>query len=216
MTTKRRRGIRYSTATDIEVRNNLSIIARERGKIVQRREGHNIWLNLGREYLASLLGYTSFGPDVPERNDRVKYMGLGIGGTQQLALTTANAPPLVTAYPGSNLQTDTDPTVTSLERPVRISGSSAPYPGLAPDVWLGQVQAPPVHVTSTQVTFSRLFGQLDVSYNPFLTVPLSEILLVTAVANPNVYNNTGIAYDTFDTLSKTSAFQLEVAWTIRF
>jgi hypothetical protein len=200
----------------VEVRNNLVLVARERGKIVARREGHNIWLNLGREYLASLLDYVSFGPDTPERNDRIKYMGLGIGGTRQLALTTANTPPLSTAYPGSNAQTDTDPTVTTLERPVRISGSSNPYPGLGGDVWLGQVQAPGVHATATEVTFSRLFGQTDVSYSPFLTVPLSEIMLYTSAASPGVFNNTGVAYDTFDTISKTNAFDFEVAWTVRF
>jgi hypothetical protein len=143
-------------------------------------------------------------------------MGLGIGGTRQLALATANAAPLVTAYPGANGQTDTDPNVQKLERPVRISGSADPYPGQALDVWLGDVQAPSVHATATEVTFRRLFGQLEVSYLPFLTVPLSEVMLFTNNANPTVYDNTGIAYDTFDTISKTDAFDLEVAWTVRF
>ena len=77
----------------VEVRNNLVLTARERGKIVARREGHNIWLNLGREYLASLIDYISFSPLTPERNDRIQYMGVGIGGTRQLALGVANSPP---------------------------------------------------------------------------------------------------------------------------
>ena len=200
----------------VEVRNNLVLTMRERGKICGRREGHNIWLNLGREYLASLIAYSSFSPLTVERNDRIEFMGVGIGGNRQLALTTANSPPLSVAYPGSNAQTDTDPTVTVLERPVRISGSSTPYPGLGLDVWLGQVQAPAVHSTATEVTFSRLFSQTDINYAPFLTVPLSEVMLFTAAANINVYNNTGVAYDTFDTISKTNAFDLEVAWTVRF
>jgi hypothetical protein len=200
----------------VEVRNNIVMTMRERGKVFARRESHNIWLNLGREYLASLIAYTSFGPPVPERNDRIQYMGLGIGGTRQLALSTANSPPLSTSYPGSNLNTDTDPTITMLERPVRISGSSSPYPGLGGDVWLAQVQAPATHSTATQVTFNVLFQDTDVSYSPFLTVPLSEIMLFTASASPGVYNNIGVAYDTFDTISKTNAFDLEVAWTVRF
>lgn len=200
----------------IEVKSNLIITSRERGKIVARREGHNIWLNLGREYLASLISYSSFTPVTPERNDRLRYMGLGIGGTRQLALPTANSAPIVTAYPGTNAQTDAEPTLTRLERPVRISGSSDPYPGLAGDTWLGQVQAPAQHPVATQTVLNRLFTQVDVSYSPFLTVPLSEIGLFTGSALPNVYNNTLVAYDTFDTLSKTAAFELEVAWTIRF
>lgn len=200
----------------VEVRSNLSLTMRERGKIAARRVGHNIWLNLGREYLSQLIAYALMAPLTPERNDRIRYMGVGIGGNRQLALATANAVPLVTAYPGSNAQTDTDPTVTTLERPVRVSGSSDPYPGQALDVWLGQVQAPAVHATATEVTFSRLFSQTDISYNPFLTVPLAEVMLFTNNADVNTYNNTGVAADTFDTLSKTNAFELEVAWSIKF
>lgn len=200
----------------IQVKSNLRLTVRERGKIVTRREGHNIFLNLGREWLAQLINYTSFSPLTAERDDRIRYMGVGIGGNRQLSLGVANADPLLTAYPGTNIQTDTDPTVTGLERPVRISGSSSPYPGLGTDVWLSSVTAPAVHPVATQTTFTHLFGQTDVSYSPFLTVPLSEVALFTNAANPLVFNNTAIAYDTFDTISKTVAFELEVDWTIRF
>jgi hypothetical protein len=200
----------------VEVKQNLSIIARERGKIVARRDGHNIWLNLGREYLASLISYQSFGPLTPERNDRIRYMGLGIGGAKQNAPGVANGAPIVTAYPGSNAQTDLDPSVTRLERPVRVTGGSTGYPGDIADVWLGQVQAPPIHEVSTQSTFHRLFSILEVSYLPFQVVPLSEVGLFTGAANPNLFNNTMVAYDTFDTLSKTDAFELEIAWSIKF
>jgi len=198
----------------IEVKNNVTFTLRERGKLVKRIENHNIWLNLGREYLASLIDYTSFSPLTAERNDRIAYMGVGIGSNQQIALSTANSPPLSTAYPGSNAQSNTDPTVTALERPVRISGGSTPYPGDGGDVWLGQVQAPAVHTTATQTTFSHLFGETDVSYSPFLTVPLSEIMLFTFAANPAVFNSVGCAYNSYPTISKTSAFTLLVDWTI--
>lgn len=201
---------------DIEVRQNLILTARERGKIVERREGHNIWLNLGREYLASLIAYQTFSPDVTERDDRVRYMGFGIGGTRQIAPGVANAAPISPPYVGTNLQTDTDPAITTLERPVRISGSSTNYPGIAGDTWLGQVQAPSTHALPTEVTFRRLFTQLEVSYSPFLSVPLSEIGLLTSAADPGYYLNTIIAYDTFDTFSKTVAVEIEVEWTIRF
>lgn len=200
----------------IEVKQNLTLTVRERGKIVDRREGHNIWLNLGREYLAQLISLVSFNPDVPLRNDRIKYVGVGIGGTRQLALTTANSVPISPPYIGSNLQTDEDPTVTVLERPVRISGSSTAYPGLAGDQWVGLVAAPADLSIPTEVTFSRIFTEGEVSYGPFLSVPLSEIGLLTSAADPENYQNTLVAYDTFDTLSKTAAVALEVVWTIRF
>ena len=204
---------------DIEVKQNLNLTVRERGKIVARREGHNIWVNLGREYLARLIAFQSLNPDVPETppgENRIKYMGLGIGGTRQLALATANNPPISPPYVGTNSQTDVDPTVTLVERPVRISGSETAYPGLAGDAWLGQIQAPATHSLPTEVTFKRVFTQTEVSYGSFLTVPLSEIGLFTSAADPGLHQNTFVAYDTFDTLSKTVAFELEVDWTIRF
>lgn len=203
----------------VEVKNNLRITARERGKVVQRRDGHNIWVDLGREYLASLIALVSYGPDTPERNDRIKYIGLGIGGTRQVAPGVANVAPMSVAYPGTNLQTDTNPAVTTLERPVRVSGSttgpSDPYNPA--DAWLGIIQAPPIHNTASQVTFRRLFTQTEVSYSSFTTVPLSEVMLFTSAATPiGQPFNTGVAYDTFDTISKTGALELEVEWTVRF
>lgn len=206
---------------DIEVRSNLELTLRQRGKITARRRGHNIWLNLGREYLAQLIAYTDTGTLATERDDRIRYMGVGIGGTRQLMPSVANDSPLggatpPNAYAGTNIQTDIDPTVTRLERPVRISGSTDAYPGLAGDIWLGTVQAPALHEVSTQVTFKRVFTQLEVSYDIFQTVPLSEIMLFTNAANPEIYNNTGVAYDTFDAISKTDAFELEAVWSIRF
>jgi hypothetical protein len=123
-----------------------------------------------------------------------------------------------TAYPGGNTQTDTDPSVTTLERPVRISGATSVPPYTAGDVWLGQVQAPVVHSPSTVSLFSRTFTSAEISYSTFLAVPLSEVGLYTAAANPVLLppTNTLIAYDSFDTLTKTAAFSLDILWEIRF
>lgn len=200
----------------VQVKQNLHLVARERGKIVARRDGHNIFVDLGREWLCQLISYSAFSPDVPYRNDRVRYMGVGIGGTRQLALGVANAAPLVTVYPGTNSQTDTEPTVTKLERPVRVTGSTSVTPGISGDRWIEQVQAPPLFPSGTSTTFRRLFQKTEVSYSTFTTVPLSEIGLFTDSADPQIFDNTLIAYDTFDTLSKTSAIEIEVSWTLSF
>jgi hypothetical protein len=200
----------------IEVRSNLIITARERGKIVDRREGHNIWLNLGREYLAQLIAFQSFGPDVAVRNDRIKYMGVGIGGTKQIALPTANSAPISPPYTGTNVQDDATPIITTIERPVRLSGSSSAYPGIAGDQWIGQIQAPPDLSGGTEVVFRRVFTEDEVSYGPFSVVPISEVMLYTSAADPENYQNTGVAYDTISTLAKTSAVAIEFEWTIRF
>lgn len=201
---------------NIEVRSNLFLTVRERGKIVDRREGHNIFLDYGREWLAGLIAYKAFGPDVPEDERRVRYMGFGIGGVRQIAPTFANTAPLSDYGPvGGFTQSDTDPTLLRLERPVRISGAGTAgnQPG---DIWVGQVQAPPTHPTPTSTTFKRLFTSEEISYSPYVSVPLSEIGLFLHGINTNYPYNSIIAYDTFDTLSKTTAFELEVSWTLRF
>jgi hypothetical protein len=199
----------------VEVKQNLIITARERGKIMARREGHNIWLDLGREYLAQLISLSSYDPDVPFTNNRIKYMGFGIGGTRQLMPNVANSAPISPPYSGTNTQTDTDATVTTLERPVRVSGSTANYPGLAGDQWIGRIGAADPTTIPTQTTFRRTFTQLEISYGPFTSVPLSEVGLLNAGADPENFLNTLVAFDTFDSLSKTVAFDLEVEWTIR-
>lgn len=207
----------------IEVKQNLKLVMRERGKIIARREGHNIWTDLGAEYLAELIALTSYDPDVPIRNDRIKYMGVGIGGISQKALDTANAypiggtdpnpPHLPGPYTGTNEQTDTDPEITTLERPVRLAGTFGDP--VAEDTWIGLIGIAD-RSEQKQTTFSRVFSQLEINYGPFVTMPLSEIGLYTSAADPSNYHNSLVAYDTFDTLSKISAFDLEVLWTIRF
>ena len=200
----------------IQVKNNLSLVCRERGKIVARRDGHNIWLDLGREYLAKLIALQSYGPDVPFTDARVKYLGFGIGGTRQLALATANSTPISPPYTGGNTQTDNDPTILTMERPVRVSGSSSAYPGVVGDTWIGRITSADPLTAPKQVTFRRIFTQLEVSYGPFVSVPLSEVGMFTSDADPENYQNNPVAYDTFDTLSKTSAVDIEVVWTIYF
>lgn len=201
---------------EIEVKQNVHIIARERGKKVAERHGHNIFLNLGREWLAELIALASLNPDVPERSDSIKYIALGIGGTRQLAVAHANSSPYGTAYPGANTQTDVNPSVTMLERPVRVSGGVTAYPGVPGDIWIGEVQAPPVHTIATETTFRRLFGPTDISYGTLISVPLSEVGLLTSAAVPGNYQNQLVAYDTFDTISKTGAVELEIVWTLKF
>jgi len=224
----------------IEVASNLELTLRSRGKIVRRIRGHNIFLNLGREWLPQHISYFALpgGPPpqpplpVTLKDDRgIRYMGLGIGGTRQLQLAVANATPLGAAppapaghYPGPNIQTDTDPTVLRLERPVRILSPIPAVPDPPPfyniaDIWLGQVQSPAVYPTTTSVKFVRVFPEIEISYGPFLTVPISEIglFLHSPIATyVNQPHNTCVAYDTFDSLSKTNAFSLEVDWTIKF
>ena len=106
--------------------------------------------------------------------------------------------------------------VTVLERPIRVSGTSTPSPYDAADVWLGQIQAPATFPAFNQVVYRRLFMSYELNYNPYTVAPVSEVGLFTNAANPLLPHNTMLAYDTFETIAKTDAVELEVAWTISF
>lgn len=64
----------------VEVKGWVTTLLRERGKIVpgSRREGHNVWTNTGREFLAMLMTYKADGT-APYRDDRIAYVGAGTG-----------------------------------------------------------------------------------------------------------------------------------------
>ena len=80
-----------------EVQGYFTIETYERGKKVlsKCREEKNIWLLEGRAYSAMVKSYASYGPDLPIRNDKIKYIGVG-SGTQPEVSTIAR---LVTPVP---------------------------------------------------------------------------------------------------------------------
>ena len=213
----------------MELKSNLKITVRERGKIVMRREGHNIWLNSGRLYLAQLISYATFGPDTFFTDLRIRYMGFGIGGNQASPFSDLD-PLLATHYPGTHIYSDTDPTQQRLERPVRQSWTTplptlpvGIYPVLAydpGDVFQTQVDPAIVEPVVTARTFSTSFSTTDFN-GPgafpgfFLQVPLSEIALFAA-GGLNTYGALAAAYDTFDPIPKTQNFGFDVQWTVRF
>lgn len=213
---------------------NVDIIVRERGKIVPKhcRSDHNIWVDLGREYLARVIAPNTALTDHYAEPPRefVACMGFGIGGDSQ---SDANAytSPLKDDYPpgigqGStgNQQSDEVTTVTTLERPVKIN--------VASPIWLDSVVTPVVFSTSTRVRFDHVLSDPDVnSVGPYTIVPLSEVGLflstqdedavnVYDALNPPTYVGAGrqtlVAYNTFAPIPKTASFSLEVRWELRF
>jgi hypothetical protein len=224
------------------VRPNVHIKVREHGKLIETREGHNIWVDHGRQYLAELMTYSAYSPDVFSRVDRVRHIGVGIGGYEQSGGILAVVD---TAYPagsdpfgtvGNAYREDfpfihdygppvTHAAVTTLERPVRISGGSNPYgSAVVGDRWL--VDTPKFfvsHLTTTELTVHGLIDGTvgDVAYGAFTDVPLSEAALFTDEAGVNPTDGTVpfkplVAYITFDTITMNSAKQIEFIWSIRF
>lgn len=216
------------------MRDNVFIEVRERGKLVTRRQGHNIWTDSGREYLASLISLSSFGPDTPEQDFRIKSIGFGIGGVGQTNLAAANSAPLSTAYPvGSDPNATTgneyddaypiQPVIATLERPVRFSGGTNPY-GSAPstDVWRKNLEfSTHVYNDIEHVAFKFFTGPASSTgefiYGSFTVMPISEAGLFhggyTADGTPFA---TLVAYHTFDTINVTSEIELSLSWVANF
>jgi hypothetical protein len=222
-------------------KNNVSIIVRDRGKITARRDGHNILVEGGRVWLSKLMSLTSQDPDVGERDDRIKYVGFGIGGVGQGLPFLADNPPFSVDYPaGADPYTTngheynpafpflslSEP-IKTLERPIRITGGTNPY-GSSPgtDQWLSDpTKFVVTHPTTTSTTF-RLVVDLaggEIVYPPYDPTPLSEIGLFTSAATSSFDAmpagtpfNELVAYHTFATIQINSSVSIEIAWTIQF
>jgi len=192
----------------VQVEGYFSMVGRERGKLLAgtRREGKNIWTLTGREYLAQLMSYDSYGssahdsgdanPDVPARDDRIRYIGFGTGTQPEVSGVTALVTPI--AYDGGGN-------------------------------FLAQVGIPsyPLLPSRTTVRYTRSFTELELSFGG--TVNLTEAGLFTDgdplssyaprtrdVTLANAAAQSPAAYKSFEPLKKTQNFVLEVNWEIRF
>lgn len=165
----------------------------------------------------------------PLENRRIKYMGFGIGGLQQ-SMPTAFAPPYSTGYPAGadpsttagneyNKEDPRNPLITSLERPVRITGGTTPYPGDPADVWL--VQSPKFMNYEAANGVMKFHAILDMTagdmvYGPYTEVPISEVGLFLSGADVNDAFNVGelVAYYSFGTILLSAGFMAELVWTV--
>lgn len=213
---------------DIVIKQNLKLTARERGKIVERREGHNIFVNVGREWLSKIVSYDSLpsvgvAPSHPAsaaEYHRIRYIGFGIGGDAQTAPAALFTAAPFNAYPWDDhtfTQTDSDPTVYALESPVPITSTGSSFPN--DYQWVGQVVAPPEYPQPGHVRYSRIFVEAELTFGGAPLMPVSEVALFTNAAAYNLKpegSGPVIAYDTFNTLNKTNAIAIEIEWTLKF
>lgn len=198
---------------DIEVKANVKIIARERGKIVDVREVHNIFTNLGGEYVVDLFGGSS--------SETVQYMGVGIGSDEQTINIASVYPSLDSTYPGQNVFSDDDPTITVLERPVQITAGT----------WMIAPTASEPDSKTYRLTY--LFSGTEINMSgAYPIVPISESGLHLSSENPASNAYTGgtapdyigparltdqrvIAYNGFAPVSKGAGVTIEVRWELR-
>lgn len=205
---------------------NVFIVGRERGKRVYHWEGHNTWTEAGRNYLANLIC-----SNTPLEESRLKHIAFGIGSVHQ---GVALDPAVDAAYPAGfdphatagneyNHRFPLEPLISTLERPVRLTGGTNPYDTAAPsDVWLSDPTPPKFLMTlpSPGSVTLRYFLEpgVDIIYAPFTAMPLTEMGLATnaAATDVNTPFNTVVAYVNFDTLMLTSSIEVEVAWEVNF
>jgi hypothetical protein len=184
----------------VEVKGWVDIVMRERGKIVpgSRRSGHNIWTNTGREFLAMLMSLETV--NTTYRQDRVAYIGCGIGTTQL-----------------------EEPNVLSLLSPAEY----APGLFLAP-LDLPTFPLTPTRTTVRYFrSFSE--SELTTTPNSTKMISELGLFTDGAPDAVPVYSpgtrhlefdvagqQSPVAYKTFEPVGKTDALVMEVAWEIRF
>jgi hypothetical protein len=223
----------------IHIKSNFKITARERGKIAPDKcvENHNIWVNLGREFLPKVV---SPGADFANRmvDTFIGYMSFGIGGNKQTVDISTLYPTLNADYPGQCTYDKGTPTTRYLERPVMVTGT----PGaLGSGDWAVPVQTPPTLYLDTlgsiysTVEYVTLFTESMIGLGgTYPSVPLSEAALMlynqpvlaqpttafyaygSAPAYINPTRPTIVAYNNFGPITKTSDITLELRWRLEF
>lgn len=217
----------FSFAEDIELKWNVEIALEERGKTKIHHRSHNIFTNVGRQFICENISASAF-PGASSftrmQDSVVRYIGFGLGGSRQNSSLAAAAPIGTSLYPGSNTQTDDDVTVTALERPIKVTGSDVVQidPG---DLWMRQVSPIASLPAQNRVVYTAVFSPSDLQVGAG-SMPLSEIGLFKSTADPSLPNGSVgaypspgghlVAYDTFNTLHKSGQFSIRVEWTLRF
>ncbi len=226
------------------MKHNVRIVLRERGKISAIREVHNTWTLFGRQYLSELVSLLSRGPDIPEIDAQIKYIGFGIGGKGQNQRSMVGSAPWSTVLAAGNDPNTTigyeyddefpiAPPVNTLERPAPITAVTGPTPAYGASLnWRtfafdpAQIAQPMSHPTNTSMRFFAQFrqgvgGHYYFIHNPvppggFMQMPLSEAGLFLNNATTTIAYEPVVAYVTFDTIQVTKDTDLEVEWDTRF
>jgi hypothetical protein len=190
----------YDTREDVVQANGfVSMVCRERGKIVPgtRRWGHNIWTLAGREHLAQLMSYRSYGPPlVGERRDRIRYFGFGSGSQPEVSSVDRLVTPIAFDSGANFLAQLSLPTY-----PLSPSKTTVRYTRVYTETELS---------TSGNVTLTEAGLYTDGAPGSDFEPGTRDITLANALLQaPN-------AYKVFDPLTKTQNFVLEVSWEVRF
>lgn len=182
---------------DPMIEGRFRLETREGGKRRATREGKNIWTLTGREYLSELIALSAQSPRTTFRDDRVAYVGMGIGAQPEVADIPSLVEP-ITYRTGLYL--------APLDTPATFptSGTSS---------------------TRTSVQFAREFGtnELSLGTSVILTEaglftdgePTADWDLSAIVLSDAAFDRAPVAYKTFEPITKTTQFTLRLVWEIR-
>lgn len=182
----------------VEVQGWVKLLMRERGKIVpgSRREGHNIWTNTGREYLALLMSIQT-GPTTGFRNDKIAFIGIGTGAQLEEAGVLSLVTPA--AYQTGQFLAPLDVPPTFPLTPTR---TTVRYHRIFAE---DEITLSP----GSTVNISEM-GMFTNGRQSDYAVGLRDLTLANALSQSPA------AYKAFEPIGKKDSLQLEVSWEIRF
>jgi len=188
--------VRDVTDDPVFVLGSFRVLLRERGKIVPGsiREGSNVWTLTGREYDAQLKSYQSYGPDVPFRNDRIRYIGFGSGTQPEVSTVTRLVTPIAWNAGNQFLAELGIPTFPLT--PARTTVRYTKIFGLTDLSVLGTVTL-------------QEAGLFTDGGAPTFAPGTRNLTLASATGQ------SPMAYKTFEPLKKTQNFELEARWDLR-
>jgi len=181
-----------------------------RGKVKTQTEGHNIWTLTGREYLSELIALRAFSTAEAGRglfrNDRVAYIGMGVGSQPEVSSVSSLVAPV--SYDTGSQGTGTFLAVLDTPSVFPASSSSSAI---------------------TAVQFSKTFDANHYSVGNNSAIVLTEAGLYTD-GDPSTNFAVGgvspdwidssffapVAYKAFEPITKTPDFTMKVVWEVRF
>lgn len=186
------------TKSVVEVQGWVKLLMRERGKIVKgsHREGHNIWTNTGREYLALLMSIMT-GPTTSFRSDSIGYIGVGTGAQVEEAGVLGLTTPVAYSTGQFLAALDIPPTF-----PLTPTRTTVRYHRIFEE---NEITISPG--STVQISEMGLFTN---GRQSDYAVGLRDLTLASAAAQSPA------AYKSFEPIGKKDSLQLEVSWEIRF
>jgi hypothetical protein len=187
---------------DIAIHSNVEIYLRERGKVIETRDGHNVFTITGRNLLSKLISWSTISStDIPFTNRRVRWVGLGRGSQLEVTTVVGLNDPVLAASPDKYL----------------VPVSLVEFPTSTSVRFVKEFLTSEVNLVGAPVTIMEAGLFADV--NPGTNNSVEDVGYSgpsTTTMNPAVGTNPLIAYKAFDGITKTVDFTLEIRWEFRF